>query len=233
MAELVIIPTGLSRLAGQAIRLVRRLRLSLSCLILCGWGCQAAAQVVASPTCVSAQHGRDSLTRAAPAMRATGVAGCGRAVPGLRATPCPLAAFSRARHRKQAKSDWHRRSFRSGAVLAEGVRMWQRCHNGHSIVVTSRGLASVHARRHRSDAERRSRGWLGRMPAQFEERCRRSRRVASATQQPPAQAVAVGRDRGRCRIPYPRTERHSSPPRNDLGTRNRGSSFGTWRAARR
>src|SRR5262245_46197446 len=88
-AELVIVPTGLSRLAGQAIRLVRRHRLCLSRFRLCRWGCQPVAQLVVSPTSVSAQHGRDRLTMPAPAGRATGVAGWGRAVPGLRATHCP------------------------------------------------------------------------------------------------------------------------------------------------
>src|SRR5262249_46215665 len=102
-AEFVIIPTGPSRLAGQAIRLVRRIRLSVDCFRLCGWGRQPVAQHVVSPTRVSARLGRDRLTRPAPAVRATGVAGWGRAVPGPRATRCPLPAFSRARHGKQAK----------------------------------------------------------------------------------------------------------------------------------
>src|SRR5262245_40259366 len=78
-AELVMIPTGLSRLAGQAIRLVRRIRLSLTCFRLCGWGRQPVAQLVVSPTSVSARHGGDRLTRPAPAVRATGDAGWGRA----------------------------------------------------------------------------------------------------------------------------------------------------------
>ena len=102
-AELVIIPTGLSRLAGQAIRLVRRLRLSFSCFRLCGWGRQLVAQLVGSPTSVSGQHGRDRLTGPASAVLAPGVAGWGRAVPGPRATHCPLAVFSRARPGTQAK----------------------------------------------------------------------------------------------------------------------------------
>src|SRR5262249_31139311 len=76
--------------AGQAIRLVRRLRLSLSCFRLRGWGRQPVAQLVVSPASVSAHHGRDRLTRPAPAVRATGVAGWGHAVPGPRAAPRPL-----------------------------------------------------------------------------------------------------------------------------------------------
>jgi hypothetical protein len=79
MAELFIIPTGLTRLAGQAIRLVRRFRLSLSSCCLCGWGRQPVAQRVVSPTSVSGQHGRDRLTGPTPAVLATGVAGWGRA----------------------------------------------------------------------------------------------------------------------------------------------------------
>jgi hypothetical protein len=49
VAELVIIPNGLSRLAGQAMRLVRRL-LALSCSRLCGWGRQPVAQFAISLT---------------------------------------------------------------------------------------------------------------------------------------------------------------------------------------
>src|SRR5262249_20938903 len=102
-AELVIIPTGLPRLAGQAIRLVQRLRLASSCFGICGWGRPPVDLLVVSPTSVSGQHDRDRLTRPARAVRAAGVAGWGRAVPGTRATHRPLPVFSRARPGTQAK----------------------------------------------------------------------------------------------------------------------------------
>src|SRR5262249_25151079 len=54
-----IIPTAPSRLAGEAIRLDRRLWLCLRCFRLRGWGRQPVAQLVVSPTGVSAHHGRD------------------------------------------------------------------------------------------------------------------------------------------------------------------------------
>jgi hypothetical protein len=60
-------------------------------------GRELVARLVVSPTGVSAQHGRERLTGPAPAVRATGVAGRGRAVPGPRATHCPLRVFSCAR----------------------------------------------------------------------------------------------------------------------------------------
>ena len=93
------------------------------------------AQLVISPTCVAAQHGRDRLTRPAPAMRATGVAGCGRAVPGLRATPCPLPVFARTRPGTQAKGPLvhgrdqgpvpHRRKLREDELPRRGsYRVW-------------------------------------------------------------------------------------------------------------
>src|SRR5262245_61854708 len=126
-AELVMIPTGLSRLAGQAIRLVRRLRLSLSCFGLCGWGRPPVDLLVVSPTSVSAQHGRHRLTRPGRAVRAAGVAGWGRAVPGTRATPRPLPVFSRARPGTQAKrpgGSWGQgqRRRRAPQELAEEVQ---------------------------------------------------------------------------------------------------------------
>jgi hypothetical protein len=61
-AEIFIIPTGLAWLAGQAIRLVRRLRLCFNCFCLCGWGRQLVAQLCVSLTSVSGQHGRDRQT---------------------------------------------------------------------------------------------------------------------------------------------------------------------------
>src|SRR5262245_15707662 len=126
-AELVIIPTGLSRLAGQAIRLVRRLRLSLSCFGLCGWGRPPVDPLVVSPTSVSAQHGRDRLTRPARAVRAAGVDGWGRAVPGTRATDRPLPVFSCAGSGTQAKwpgGSWGQgqRRRRAPQELAEEVQ---------------------------------------------------------------------------------------------------------------
>src|SRR5262249_13172674 len=63
------IPTGLSRLAGQTIRLVQRLRLSSSCFGICGWGRPPVDLLVVSPTSVSGQHDRDGLTRPARAVR--------------------------------------------------------------------------------------------------------------------------------------------------------------------
>src|SRR5215472_7685242 len=78
-ADLFVIPTGLTRLASQAIQLVRCFRLALSSFCLCRWERQPVAQLVVSPTSVSGQHGRDRLIGLTPAVLATGDAGWGRA----------------------------------------------------------------------------------------------------------------------------------------------------------
>src|SRR5262249_61019498 len=90
-------------LDGAPTRLAPPPRLSQSCCGTGGGGSPPVDLLVVCPTSVSGQHDRDRLTRPARAVRAAGIAGWGRAVPGTRATHRPLPVFSRARPGTQAK----------------------------------------------------------------------------------------------------------------------------------